>query len=159
MTSSSYKIRAAKLADIEMLNELMHALHEHHHNAVPEDFKTADEVQEEKSIARYLDSPDCLVLVAELGDDIIGFVSAQFCELTSPISKPIFVGNVDELYTEPKYRNTGLGKALLCSVEQRLKELGVKQLMVEVWDFNQPALNLYKNVGFSSHIHCLRKKI
>lgn len=102
MDSNSITLRSATEKDLYTLNDLMFELHDHHHKAVPNDFKSANEVQEEKSIARYLDSPECLVLVATITSDnnqiIVGFVTAQFCELTSPISKPSLVGNVDELY-------------------------------------------------------------
>lgn len=163
MDSNSITLRSATEKDLYTLNDLMFELHDHHHKAVPNDFKSANEVQEEKSIARYLDSPECLVLVATITSDnnpiIVGFVTAQFCELTSPISKPSLVGNVDELYVLPKWRQYGVAAALLTEAETRLQQLGATQIMVEVWDFNQSALNLYKKQGFFPHIHCLRKKI
>ncbi|GMQ46631.1 GNAT family N-acetyltransferase [Vibrio sp. 10N] len=166
MTSPRISLRSATIQDLDILNDLMFELHDHHHSAVPTDFKSADEVQQEKSIARYLDSPDCLVLVATASSitksdnpKIVGFVTAQFCELTSPISKPSLVGNIDELFVTPSWRQHGIAEALLVEAQTRLEHLGATQLMVEVWDFNQSALNLYKKQGFFPHIHCLRKKI
>ncbi|AYV22901.1 GNAT family N-acetyltransferase [Vibrio mediterranei] len=164
MTDLAYRIRSANTQDLETLNDLMYELHEYHHQAVPEDFKPASEVQEEKSIARYLDSPDCLVLVLTIDGDkcapqIVGFVTAQFCELLSPISKPCLIGNIDELFIKPDYRHHGFAQKLLKESERRLIELGASQIMVEVWDFNHAALNLYNKEGFIPHIHCLRKKI
>ncbi|MGR5218838.1 N-acetyltransferase family protein [Vibrio parahaemolyticus] len=164
MIDLKFKIRSATSGDLETLNDLMYELHDHHQQAVPEDFKTAEEIQQEKSISRYLDSPDCIVLVAEskgkgISEQILGFVTAQFCELISPISQSCLIGNIDELFVEPDCRNSGIASALLKEAQVRLKELGAVQLMVEVWDFNQPALGLYKNEGFVPHIHCLRKKI
>ncbi|MCL9774944.1 GNAT family N-acetyltransferase [Vibrio methylphosphonaticus] len=165
MTDLAFTIRSAKADDLETLNDLMYELHQYHHQAVPEDFKSADEVQQEKSIARYLDSPECLVLVLTVdgaepsANPIVGFITAQFCELLSPISRPCLVGNIDELFVLPSYRQHGYGQALLAKAELRLRELGASQILVEVWDFNQAALDLYKKEGFFSHIHCLRKKI
>ncbi|MGF1747884.1 MULTISPECIES: N-acetyltransferase family protein [Vibrio] len=165
MIDLAFTIRSAKADDLETLNELMYELHQYHHKAVPEDFKSAEEVQQEKSIARYLDSPECLVLVLTVDgsqsfdNQIVGFVTAQFCELVSPISRACLVGNIDELFVLPSYRQHGYAQALLAEAEQRLSELGASQIMVEVWNFNRAALNLYNKEGFSPHIHCLRKKI
>ncbi|MCW8344565.1 GNAT family N-acetyltransferase [Vibrio sp. ZSDZ65] len=165
MTDLTFTIRSAKTDDLDTLNDLMYELHQYHHHAVPEDFKSAEEVQQEKSVARYLDSPDCLVLVLTVdgsessANSIVGFITAQFCELVSPISRPCLVGSIDELFVLPSHRQHGYAQALLAQAEHRLTELGASQIMVEVWDFNQSALNLYNKEGFFSHIHCLRKKI
>ena len=68
-------LRAAQHKDLEQLNELMFELHHHHYLASPEHFKTAEEIEQEKSIARYLDDPECLVYVALKGELIVGFVT------------------------------------------------------------------------------------
>ena len=70
------QIRAARENDLESLNELMFQLHDHHHQAQPELFKTAQEIEQEKSIDRYLEHPECLVFVAEKDAEIIGFITA-----------------------------------------------------------------------------------
>ena len=90
-----YTIRIATMSDLEQLDHLMYNLHQYHHQQVPQYFKTPEKVQEEKSIDIYLESPDCLVLVAEQDGDIIGFVTSQFCEFVSAISKPVFMGSID----------------------------------------------------------------
>lgn len=75
-------LRAAKHTDLEQLNELMFDLHQHHHIACPEHFKTAEEIELEKSIARYLDNPECLVYVALKGELIIGLSRGIFVSLS-----------------------------------------------------------------------------
>lgn len=152
-------IRAANQNDLEQLNELMFQLHDEHHQQQPELFKTAHEIEQEKSIARYLDNPECLVFVACVEERVVGFISGHFCELVSTVSKPVPMGSIDELYVEPSHRNQGLAQSLCEKIEQRFIEYGVTEMFVEVWDFNQPANHLYQQLGFVSHINWLRKPI
>ncbi|WP_027696511.1 GNAT family N-acetyltransferase [Vibrio litoralis] len=154
------QIRAASPKDLPQLDELMFQLHNHHHQSCPDLFKTPEEIEQEKSIARYLDSPECLVYVAiDVSDSIIGFVTGHFCELVSTVSKPVAMGSIDELFIMPEYRKSGVAEQLLAKIEQTLVDYGVQQIFVEVWDFNQAARALYNKLGFASHIHWLRKSV
>jgi ribosomal protein S18 acetylase RimI-like enzyme len=69
------------------------------------------------------------------------------------------MGSVDELYVLPEYRKQGTAKALIEKIEATFIDYGVKQMFVEVWDFNQTAISLYENQGFGHHIHWLRKSL
>ena len=152
-------LRAAKHADLEQLNELMFNLHHHHHLASPEHFKTAEEIEQEKSIARYLDDPECLVYVALKGELIVGFISGHFCELISTVSKPVPMGSVDELFVLLDYRKESIAEKLFSKVEATFDDYGVEQVFVEVWDFNSPAKDFYQKMGFTPHIQWMRKAL
>lgn len=156
---SSIFLCAAHMDDLPELNQLMFDLHDEHHQACPEYFKTAQEIEQEKSIARYLDDPECLVYVAKCGRKIIGFVTGHFCELVSTVSQPVLMGSIDELYINPDYRQQGVARDLLSHLERVFITHGVKELFVEVWAFNQAALHLYQASGFNHHIHWLRKSV
>ncbi|CAH0526036.1 GNAT family N-acetyltransferase [Vibrio hippocampi] len=159
MLNSKFTYRLANHDDLAQLNQLMHLLHHEHYIQAPSEFKTAQEIEKSKSISLYLDSPECLVLVCEYQQSLFGFVTAQLCEFNSPISPSCLMGSVDELYVVNKYRQQGIATRLLSDIQQRLTEWGATQIMVEVWDFNQSALKLYKECGFVPHIHCLKKSI
>ncbi|MEZ9574507.1 N-acetyltransferase family protein [Vibrio sp. 10N.261.55.F4] len=152
-------LRAAKHTDLEQLNELMFELHHHHHLASPEHFKTAEEIEQEKSIARYLDDPECLVYVALKGELIVGFISGHFCELISTVSKSVPMGSVDELFVLPDYRKESIAEKLFSKVEATFDDYGVEQVFVEVWDFNSPAKDFYQKMGFTPHIQWMRKAL
>ncbi len=152
-------IRAANDRDLEQLNQLMFQLHDEHHKQCPDYFKTAEEIEQEKSIARYLDNPECLVFVACEQDQICGFISGHFCELISTVSKPIQMGSIDELYVLPDYRKSGVAQQLCAQIEQRFEEYGVVEVLVEVWEINTPANQFYKRFGFEKHINWLRKPV
>ncbi|NOH96366.1 GNAT family N-acetyltransferase [Vibrio sp. 99-70-13A1] len=152
-------LRAAQHKDLEQLNELMFELHHHHHLASPEHFKTAEEIEQEKSIARYLDDPECIVYVALKGELIVGFVTGHFCELISTVSKPVQMGSIDELYVLPDYRKESIAESLFEKLERTFDDYGVQQVFVEVWDFNSPAKHFYQKMGFIPHIQWMRKSL
>lgn len=152
-------IRAANQNDLEQLNELMYLLHDEHHQQSPEFFKTADDIEQEKSIARYLDNPECLVFVAVQEANIVGFITGHFCELVSTVSKPVQMGSIDELYVVQSHRQNGVARELCQTIEKRFEEYGVREMFVEVWDFNRPANRLYQELGFVNHINWLRKPL
>lgn len=154
-----FVIRRAKENDLFSLNSMMYKLHDEHHQQCPELFKTASEIEQEKSIARYLDDPECMVYVAEKTNALVGFITGHFCELVSTVSKPIMMATIDELYVEPEHRREGVAEQLMQRLEQELKDYGVKELFVEVWHFNQSALNFYHKQNLQEHIHYLRKPI
>ncbi|MEH0689703.1 GNAT family N-acetyltransferase [Vibrio cholerae] len=155
------KIRSAIAQDLDTLNELMFQLHDEHHQQSPDYFKSAEEIEQEKSIARYLDNPECLVLVAldASSQQIVGFVSGHFCELISTVSQPLQMGSLDELYVLPTYRQQGVAQQLCDEMALRFEQYGIEEMFVEVWQFNQSALALYDRLGFEPHIHWLKKKL
>ncbi|MGY5539265.1 N-acetyltransferase family protein [Vibrio brasiliensis] len=152
-------IRSAGENDLEQLNELMYQLHDEHHRQCPNYFKTAEDIEQEKSIARYLDDPECLVFVACQANAIIGFITGHFCELISTVSKPIQMGSIDELFICREYRGQGVANQLCQKIEQRFVEYGVQEVFVEVWQFNASAVEFYQQFGFEHHIHWLRKSV
>ncbi|WP_070970031.1 GNAT family N-acetyltransferase [Vibrio sonorensis] len=155
----SVNLRAANDKDLEALNQLMFELHDEHHCACPQYFKTAEDIELEKSIARYLNDPQCLVWVAISQNEIVGFITGHFCELISTVSKPVQMGSVDELYVIPPMRKRGIAKALYQKLEQSFFENGAQEIFVEVWHFNQSAKDFYAQTGFVEHIHWLRKRL
>ncbi len=156
---SQLQIVPARIDDLEVLNQLMYDLHDEHHQACPEHFKTAEDVEQEKSIARYLDMPECLVYVAKIEDEIVGFVTGHFCELVSSVSKPVPMGSIDELYVIPTYRKQGTASHLYRKLESTFIDYGVEQIFVEVWAFNTTAHRFYEDIGFEAHISWLRKSV
>jgi len=156
---TTFVIKPACFRDLESLNDLMFELHDEHHLQSPDLFKTAEDIEQEKSIARYIDDPSCLVYVARQEDEIIGFISGHFCELISTVSQPIMMGSIDEIYILPEFRKQGTAQALIRKIESTFFDYGVKQMFVEVWHCNQSAIALYEKQGFGHHIHYLRKPL
>ncbi|PPS45016.1 N-acetyltransferase [Chroococcidiopsis sp. TS-821] len=54
------------------------------------------------------------------------------------------------LYVVPEHRRRGIGTALMQHAEDWAKQRGDRQIGLQVFLCNQPALNLYKQLGYQS---------
>lgn len=55
------------------------------------------------------------------------------------------------IYVAPEHRQRGLGTALMQCAESWARQRGDRQLGLQVFLSNQPALNLYQKQGFQTH--------
>jgi GNAT superfamily N-acetyltransferase len=85
------------------------------------------------------------VLIAREHTQIVGvaylaiILSAEHCGK---------VGWLEELYVMPKYRSKGIGSALLTSVIERARGLGVVAIDLEVDATHRRAESFYRRFGF-----------
>lgn len=57
-------------------------------------------------------------------------------------------GRISELIVSKNERNTGAGTLLLKSMEQYLKNLGCKDILIGVFGYNNDAINFYKKNNY-----------
>ena len=55
------------------------------------------------------------------------------------------------VYVSPSHRGQGIAKALIKQAQDWAKARGDRQIGLQVFPHNQPALNLYKQLGFQTH--------
>ena len=93
----------------------------------------------EKSILSELENPLSCWLVAMDGEHLAGYVGSQ-----------TVLGETDmmNLAVDPDYRRKGLGKELILSLIEALRQRGSRCLTLEVRDSNAPARALYEGLGF-----------
>lgn len=65
-------------------------------------------------------------------------------------------GEINYIVTIPGYRNQGIGRALLKSALDDIKDSGCTAVSLEVEETNESAIQLYKSEGFE--IKAIRKK-
>lgn len=58
------------------------------------------------------------------------------------------VGEVKRLYVKPSHRGKGLSKQLAKQIIQDAKNIGYKRLVLDTLNTMNPAMNLYKALGF-----------
>lgn len=54
---------------------------------------------------------------------------------------------LEDLFVEPAYRGTGIGKALLAHLARLATDRGYGRLEWAVLDWNQPAIDFYRSIG------------
>ena len=100
--------------------------------------------QVEANIRRMVGEPNNLLLVAEQGDEVVGFVHAHNHEpVYAPPMKSIVAIAVD-----PEYRAHGLGRRLVEAVEAWARETGAAGVRVNSGEMMNSALHFYKSMGY-----------
>ena len=85
-------------------------------------------------------APGRVVLVAEEDEVPAGYASAAVVA---------DVADLTRIAVTPAARRSGVGRALLLDLVVRAAGLGAERMMLEVADTNEPALALYRAVGFA----------
>ena len=90
-------------------------------------------------------------LVAEIDGDIAGYIMCRVERGFSKLSKLNLarLGHVISIAVLPEYRRKGIAKALLTRAMKVLKEeYDCEEVYLEVRVSNQPAITLYRKLGF-----------
>ncbi|MEZ8966066.1 GNAT family N-acetyltransferase [Vibrio breoganii] len=157
--SLTYSINRAKQTRREPMLELWRALYQWHHQQCAELIKKPCPIELEAELDNYLNTPECAVFVATHDDEVCGFIAGQLYELASPLTKTELIGSIDQWYVAEDHRANGVGLALFERIEQEFVDCGAKRLNVEVWDFNNNALETYYKLGFQTHLRCMTKAL
>ena len=94
-----------------------------------------------KDIRRKLTCQPELFLVGEISGELVASVMAGFDGHR---------GWVNYLAVSPEHRNTGLGRKLMCYVEDALKARGCPKLSLQVRTTNQSVLEFYRRIGYAT---------
>ncbi len=94
---------------------------------------------------RFRESPSLEVLVAEVGGEVVGFLSLSFPHGLTGIRALI-----DELAVEPAHRRQGIGAGLVEAAVRLARRRGCPYLLVDTARANEPARAFYRACGFPS---------
>lgn len=92
-------------------------------------------------VQKQIDEPDTTALVASVEGEIAGFGIMHFGDVRAHLVL---------LAVEPRYRNAGIGGALLAWLEKTCVTAGIEDIRLEVRAGNHLAQRFYRNRGFSS---------
>lgn len=93
----------------------------------------------EHSIASELHNRLSYWLVAEVNGQVVGYVGSQ---------SVLDGADMMNLAVSPEHRRQGIGEALVEELANYLQSNGIIALLLEVRASNQPAIALYKKMGF-----------
>ena len=88
-----------------------------------------------------LDDPTLDVILAKEGGKVIGTLVLDY--------KPVWLkaAKGELLNTDPSHRGKGVATAIIGYAIEVLRKNNIKKLILETWYGNDPALNLFKNMG------------
>lgn len=84
------------------------------------------------------------VVIGYYGNDPVGF-ALFFYNFSTFLSKPGIY--LEDLYVKPEFRRRGYGRVLLLYLARLAKERGCGRFEWSALDWNEPAINFYKNLG------------
>ena len=88
-------------------------------------------------------------LVAEVDGKIIGYIMCRV-EIAFTGDETIKMGHVLSVAVDKDYRRRGIGTRLMLQAEENLtRDRGVDLMYLEVRVSNEPAISLYKKLGYS----------
>ena len=67
-------------------------------------------------------------------------------------------GRITELVVSKHYRKSGVGSILLHSMEDYLKSVGCKDILLGVFAYNENAIKFYEKNGYHIRMHDMTKK-
>ena len=135
------RIRAAEPRDVDDVLGLVHALAEYEKEpdaveATAEDFRTA--------LFPDHGRPTTFCHVAEVDGRVVG-IAVWFLSFSTWTGKNGIW--LEDLFVQPEYRGTGLGKALLRTLAETCVERGYTRLEWWVLDWNAPSIAFYEALG------------
>ncbi len=125
-------IREATNKDIEGIIEVLETIY------------LQDVAWAERAIKKLLATENYVILVAELDDQIVGFIGYY---ILSSIWEKWNEATINNFFIHKDYQGTGRGSRLLEEVIKRTDEIGIVELHVGTEKKNEGAIRLYKKHG------------
>ena len=132
-------VRAARESDVAQIHRLIIDLATYE-RAADEVRSTPDQLRD----ALFGPQPAAYALVAESGDEVVGF-ALYFRNFST--WEGVHGIYLEDLYVAPEHRGSGLGKALLTALAEIAVQRGYARLEWAVLDWNQPSIEFYRALG------------
>lgn len=145
------EIRTILEKDIDSIINILIQVNDVHHQGRPDIFKSGSSKYTKEELKNVFNNPLRVTFVMVDNAKVLGYI---FCIIKEIKENNIFVSNktlyVDDLGVDSKYRNQGIGSALLKYAEDYAKKIGCYNLTLNVWNLNPEALKFYESKGLKS---------
>jgi ribosomal protein S18 acetylase RimI-like enzyme len=143
-TDSPATIRPATTDDIPAIAALYVELNEHHARIQPGNPRNAVTVEQWTEVARSaFEGEGDQVLVAESGDEVVGFVRLSFVD--RPWGRAC---DVRALSVTREWRGRGVGRSLMAAAEAAAASAGAGGVRLDVQSGNEDATSFYRRLGY-----------
>lgn len=142
-------VRFAEEKDLSRINELRKQVNDIHVNARPDVFKTGfcKELQDFAHVLLTGENSD--ILVAEREGVICGMACVDYVrkpETSYGMARGFY--HIQEIAVDALYRRQGVAKELFEFMKEEAKKRLLNKIELEVWTFNESAIEFYEAVGF-----------
>ena len=154
-------IRRATSADGSLLSFLTVDVQRLHAERHPDIFKMPSD--DEFALTFFDEQPadqKVSIFIAEAKDQALGCVVCKLMERDQTLfTFELRYLLIDQISVRPEAQGKGVGAALIKQAELLARELNVKEIRLDSWDFNIKAHAFFENQGFEKFNHRFLKKI
>ncbi|HYM38775.1 MAG TPA: GNAT family N-acetyltransferase [Thermoplasmata archaeon] len=152
------RVRQAKVRDLPVLTRLWRELVGFHEALGGQDFRLAPgaEAGWKKYLRGHLGKSDRLCLVAEAGDQAVGFLVAGI-ERQPGIFMERDYGHISDVYVQEPQRGKGVGKALVAEALRWFEEKRVVRVRLQTDARNTLGFEFWKKLGFQTTVFTMDK--
>jgi ribosomal protein S18 acetylase RimI-like enzyme len=152
--------REAEVSDLSAVCVLGQVVNLLHHEAWPGIFAPpSDPAHDASHWEQSICKPNATTFVAEQAAKLLAFVTVFLVEDSNPLLQPARFSRIGSICVAQGHRGRGIGKHLMALAEQWAVSGGAGDIRLQVWCFNEPALALYKELGYQVRSHILGKSL
>ncbi len=154
-------IRPATIQDYPELCAIIAGVDTLHRRHLPNLFQEPDGPTRDRGYIQSLLADESVALfVAQAQDDVVGLVHVLVREAPPiPILVPRRYAVVDNLVVRPGFRRQGIGRALMNRAERWARERGAQTIELNVYEFNQEAIDFYRQMDYETLSRKLSKAL
>ncbi|MCM1155084.1 MAG: GNAT family N-acetyltransferase [Roseburia sp.] len=144
-------VRFAKREELESVNIIRKQVNEVHVRGRSDIFREDGWQLIEPVVYTRFDEENSDVMVAAMGDEIVGFAVVQYIvRPESPYNKERRFFHIEEFGVDENHRRKGIATAIIDFVKDEAKKRGFKRIELDMWEFNDGALAFYESAGFKT---------
>ncbi|UJF36011.1 GNAT family N-acetyltransferase [Paenibacillus hexagrammi] len=142
------QIRMAAAEDYDAVNAIIREGQEEHAEALPNLFARLDRVVAMGWYRSFSDKENKVILIAEVSGIVAGVAMLEMKQ-SPPYAAlvPRTYAYMNELAVARNYQRRGIGTALYQASLKWAREKGASSLELNVWEFNEKALQFYRSLG------------
>jgi ribosomal protein S18 acetylase RimI-like enzyme len=140
-------IRLATLQDYQGFLSVAQETNEHHVALLPNIFRSVDVAVPEEYFAGLVTDDESCIMLAEQGNEVIGYATLQLQHARYDIQVPRTVGFIDNFGIAQVCRGMGVGRQLFEACREQAKTMGATSLDLDCWETNQGAIRFYEDLG------------
>lgn len=141
-------IRRAEKADIPALSRLLCEVHAIHAAARPDIFKPGVRKFTDGELEALIDGGEELIYVCERGGEVLAHAFCEVQELAeSGNTLACRVMFIHDLCVSEKVRGAGIGRRMYSFAADEARKMGCVAVRLNVWAFNENAMEFYRSLG------------
>ena len=145
------RIRKAEKKDAGKLSELLITIAQLHHEGRPDIYGAGGAKYNISDVEKKIADTNEIILVAvDENDTVMGYTMSAIIDVEeNGILLPYRKLYIDDVCVDSSARKLGIGRKLMDATKKKAEELNCHIVELNVWAFNESAVEFYKSCGMS----------